>query len=145
MADLIAWDEEPEAAEPAQKPVNGKHSANGSSKAARNGAHESENGHALNGAHESALNGASDIESALNGASDVKKEVAPELAPLFAEFNALGQDLYGEQWEKVCSRNVARISGGKAKYSAELTGEQMQQLITGMMKVKSNRVPVAVN
>ena len=71
-------------------------------------------------------------------------EVAPEISELFEQFNALGQDLYGDQWEKVCRRNVNRISGGKAKKSGELTPEQIQQLITGMMKVKSKRQPVAV-
>jgi hypothetical protein len=70
--------------------------------------------------------------------------VKPELEATFAEFNALGQELYGDQWEKVSRRNANRISGGKSKESAELTAEQMQQLITGMMKVKSNRLPMAV-
>ena len=45
---------------------------------------------------------------------------------------------------QVCRRNVQRISGGKTQESGELTEEQMQQLITGMMKVKGKRQPVEV-
>jgi hypothetical protein len=69
--------------------------------------------------------------------------VTPELSALFEQFNALGQDLYGDQWKQVCQRNVSRISGGKTKVSGELTPEQIQQLIAGMMKLKSQREPVA--
>lgn len=70
--------------------------------------------------------------------------VNPENAALFEEFDALGHDLYGEQWEQVCRRNVKRISGGSTQESRRLSPEQIQQLITGMMKVKSTREPVAV-
>ena len=69
---------------------------------------------------------------------------APEASALFEQFNALGQDLYGDQWEKVRRRNVHRISSGKTQESGELTPEQIQQLITGMTKLKSKRQPVAV-
>lgn len=68
----------------------------------------------------------------------------PELSALFEQFNTLGQDLYGEQWEQVCRRNVSRISGGKTKESGELTPEQIQQLVAGMTKLQSKRQPVAV-
>jgi len=71
-------------------------------------------------------------------------EFTPEHEALFEHFNALGQDLYGDQWEKVSRRNVNRISGGKSRESNELTPEQIQQLIDGMMKIKSKREPVAV-
>jgi hypothetical protein len=70
--------------------------------------------------------------------------ITPELSALFEQFNALGQDLYGDQWEQVCRRNVNRISGGKTQESGKLTPEQIQQLTTGMMKIKSKREPVAV-
>lgn len=65
----------------------------------------------------------------------------PDFPALFEQFNALGQDLYGEQWEEVCRRNVDRISDGKTKDSGELTPEQIQKLISGMMKLKSQRRP----
>jgi len=71
-------------------------------------------------------------------------EFTPEHAALFEHFNALGQELYGDQWDKVSRRNVNRISGGQSRESKELTPEQLQQLIDGMMKVKSKREPVAV-
>jgi hypothetical protein len=67
--------------------------------------------------------------------------VAREIPPLFERFNALGQDLFGEQWKEVCQRNVQRISGGKTEDGGELTPEQIQKLITGMMKLKSKRQP----
>ncbi len=70
--------------------------------------------------------------------------VSPELSGLFEQFNTLGQDLYGEQWDKVCRRNVQRISGGKTKESGELTSDQIQQLIAGMTKLKSKRQLIAV-
>jgi len=66
----------------------------------------------------------------------------PEFAPLLEEFNTLGQDLYGEQWEQVCRRNVKRISGGRTQESGELTPEQIEKLIAGMLKVKGKREPV---
>lgn len=68
-----------------------------------------------------------------------------DLPALFEQFNALGQDLYGSEWEQVCQRNVQRISGGKTQDSGELTPEQIQKLITGMMKLKSKRQPVAAH
>jgi hypothetical protein len=70
-------------------------------------------------------------------------EVNPELVALFEQFDALGNDLYGDQWQQVCRRNVSRITGGKTQKSGELTTDQIQKLITGMMKVKSKREPVA--
>lgn len=70
--------------------------------------------------------------------------IATEPAALLEQFNELGQDLYGGQWEKVCRRNVERISDGKAHESGELTPEQIQQLVKGMMKLKSKRKPIAV-
>jgi len=81
-------------------------------------------------------------EQDLHQTNDV--EFTPEHAELFEHFNALGEELYGDQWEKVCRRNVNRISGGKSRESNELTPEQLQQLIDGMMKVKGKREPVAV-
>lgn len=70
-------------------------------------------------------------------------DVAPEIAALLDPFNELGQDLYGEQWGKVCQRNVNRISGGATQKSWELTADQLQQLIAGMTKLKGNRVQAA--
>jgi hypothetical protein len=73
-----------------------------------------------------------------------RAQLSAEVATLLEQFDTLGEDLYGKQWEKVCRRNVNRISEGKTQESGELTQEQIQQLITGMMKLKGNRVEVAV-
>lgn len=63
-----------------------------------------------------------------------------EPSPLLKQFHALGEELYGEQWQQVCIRNVQRISGGQTMLSNKLTSEQIQQLIKGMALLKSKRV-----
>lgn len=68
-------------------------------------------------------------------------DVPPEIVALLEQFNALGSDLYLAEWEKVCRRNVKRISKDATQNAAELTVYQLQQLITGMMKLKSQRAP----
>jgi len=105
------------------------------------------NGNASNG---KGSNGAGHKEAAQpvatpkKAASKRKATLSPELAELFTQFNALGEDLYGNQWEKVCRRNVNRISHGKTEESDEMSQEQIEQLISGMMKLKSKREPEAV-
>jgi len=78
---------------------------------------------------------------AKKGKADVSNA---EFAELFGHFNALGEELYGEQWAQVCKHNVSRISGGKSQESAELTPTQIEQLIAGMEKLKSQRQPELV-
>lgn len=56
-----------------------------------------------------------------------------------AEFNTLGHELYGEQWDAVCRRNVERISEGRTPVPAELSTEQIGKLIAGMQNLKSKR------
>lgn len=58
---------------------------------------------------------------------------------LATKFNALGHDLYGDQWEKVCRRNVKRITGGITEDSGKLTPDQIQQLVVGMTKLKTKQ------
>jgi len=106
--------------------------------AAEDGQEEGSNGH--NG-HSG--NGHSGNGKSSNGKTSKGVATTPELTVLFEQFNALGSDLYGDQWQQVCRRNVRRISGGKTQESGDLTPEQIQQLITGMTKLKSNRQPVA--
>lgn len=89
-------------------------------------------------------NGKSHNGNHQNGKRQNGAAAAPELEELFEQFNALGEDLYGDQWEQVCRRNVQRISGGKTEESGELTPEQIQKLITGMKKIKSKRQPETV-
>lgn len=58
---------------------------------------------------------------------------------LVREFETMGRELYGEQWEQVRRRNAQRISGGQAKETGELTGEQIQKLVDGMKKLMNQR------
>lgn len=65
-------------------------------------------------------------------------------AGLLQRFSEIGLELYGEaNWPEVAHRNVSRISGGAADDAAQLTPEQIRKLISGMMKVKATRQPVA--
>lgn len=59
--------------------------------------------------------------------------------PLRREFEAMGRELYGDQWDQVRRRNVQRVSGGKATEAGELTSEQIQKLIDGLKKLKQQR------
>lgn len=58
---------------------------------------------------------------------------------LLKEFNRLGLELYADNWEQVCRRNVKRISGNTKLYADELTAEEMQTLIHGMQTLQTNR------
>jgi hypothetical protein len=60
---------------------------------------------------------------------------------LLAQLNVLGGELYGASWPDVRQRNVHRITGGQTDTAMELTPEQVQKLIDGMMKVKAKRQP----
>lgn len=55
------------------------------------------------------------------------------------EFENMGRELYGAQWDQVRRRNVQRVSAGKARETGELTGEQIQKLIDGMKKLREQR------
>jgi hypothetical protein len=60
-------------------------------------------------------------------------------AQLVQEFDALGQELYGEQWEHVRRHNVERVSNGQTADSNQLTPEQLQKLIDGLKSLKAKR------
>jgi hypothetical protein len=68
-----------------------------------------------------------------------KRRQAENVDGLLDEFNALGQDLYGEQWDQVCRRNVKRISGGKTQFVDDLSPDQIQKLVTGMWTLQEKR------
>ena len=82
------------------------------------------------------------MDSVINGANGDADDDKPEPSPLLNEFNALGKSLYAEQWPDVRQHNAKRVSGGKTTDAAELTTEQVQQLIDGMNKVREKREPV---
>jgi phage recombination protein Bet len=52
------------------------------------------------------------------------------------QLNTLGRELYADQWEQVCRRNVKRVSGGETEETGKLTQEQIQKLIAGMETIK---------
>lgn len=54
-------------------------------------------------------------------------------------FDALGQELYAEQWPQVCQHNVERITGGVSQSAADLTLEQVGKLVEGMTRLKTKR------
>lgn len=58
------------------------------------------------------------------------------------QLNALGVELYGEQWPQVSRHNCERISGNKTQVAAELTGEQIEKLIKGMQDLQRKRSAV---
>jgi hypothetical protein len=60
-----------------------------------------------------------------------------------AQLNVLGGELYGASWPDVRQRNAHRVSGGQTDAAIELTSEQIQKLIDGMLKVKAKRQPPA--
>jgi hypothetical protein len=66
-------------------------------------------------------------------------------AALLEQFEAMGINLYGDQWEtSVRARNVSRISDGKTVISTQLDDAQLEKLIVGMNKLLTNRTPTAV-
>lgn len=77
-----------------------------------------------------------------NDETDKSDDDASTDSALFNEFNALGESLYGEQWQDVRQRNVKRMSGGSTTNASELTPEQVQKLIDGMKKLKEQRAPM---
>ncbi len=66
-------------------------------------------------------------------------EAAAIPAATLDAFDALGQVLYGDQWESVSAHNVERITGGASRAVADLTLEQITKLIEGMTKLKNKR------
>lgn len=56
-----------------------------------------------------------------------------------ARLNELGETYYGVQWQVVKARNVKRISGDKAQKAGELTTEQIQKLIDGIVGLMNSK------
>jgi hypothetical protein len=78
-------------------------------------------------------------ESSTETSPEPSAELNEELRKLHAEFNKLGQELYGDQWEQVRRHNVERISGGASSSSESLDVEAIKKLITGLKKLKRQR------
>lgn len=56
-----------------------------------------------------------------------------------SDFNDLGVEMYGAQWDKVCAHNVDRVSGGQLTDSGQLSAEQIGKLIEGMKSLQRQR------
>lgn len=94
----------------------------------------SANGKGLHELHEAAPIGTAVAEAVEAPAT---RPSAPE--GLHMEFNQLGQEIYGEQWEQVRRHNVERISGGSVQRSEELSEDALKKLIGGLKKLKRQR------
>lgn len=53
-----------------------------------------------------------------------------------SQLDALGREVYGEQWPTVRARNVKRLTGTD---SATLTADQVQKLVGGLQALKAQR------
>jgi hypothetical protein len=80
------------------------------------------------------------VETADTPATSAPERVEGDpTSELRAEFDQLGQRLYGAQWAQVSQHNIERISAGQATSSAQLTAEQIQRLIDGLKSLQRNR------
>ena len=68
------------------------------------------------------------------GADSTPADVSQETATL----DALGKELYGNEWPRVRASNIKRLAGEDA---TTLTKEQIQTLINGLKKLKQQRQP----
>lgn len=74
----------------------------------------------------------------------VKADAAPKpldtaKLKLIDHLNALGEELYPDNWPEVRRRNAVRISNQQTDDTLSLTSEQIQRLIDGMLKLKEQR------
>jgi hypothetical protein len=58
---------------------------------------------------------------------------------LIDEFDSLGGQLYGDQWDQVKTHNCQRISKGQSAAPAGLAAEQIQRLIDGLKSLQRQR------
>lgn len=124
----------PALAEPKDAAEAPSQSANGNGtekKPHRNGSRGTSNGHGKTAAV------VAEAQEDLAGPNPAPKK-------LHTEFNKLGAEIYGEQWEQVRRHNVERISGGSVSNSEELSEEAVKKLITGLKKLKRQRGPESI-
>lgn len=97
----------------------------------------------------SRLNGliAQHYQRYLDGQGEEPTAVAIEAAAVLAtgndsaaQLDALGRELYGEQWPTVRQHNVKRLTG---KDNPTLTADQVQKLVGGLQTLKAQRVQAA--
>lgn len=86
--------------------------------------------------------GGQEDTTALFGQDEAPVAGGQSAAPAAAqmdEFEALGTELYADQWQSVCEHNVDRITGGASTKAADLSAEQIGKLVEGMKKLKRKR------
>lgn len=64
----------------------------------------------------------------------------PAAAMLIDPLNALGEELYAENWPQVREHNTLRVSKDRTPHFDELKAAELQTLIDGMNKVKNKRL-----
>jgi hypothetical protein len=74
-----------------------------------------------------------------NGSVKVAAPAEKVVNPLTKELDALGQEIYGDQWPQVRRHNVERITGGKTSDHNVLGEESTNKLISGLKKLKRQR------
>ncbi len=75
--------------------------------------------------------------------ADAKEESGDAaLLPLRQRLDALGQELYGAQWEHVRAHNIKRLIGEQDNGNGALSQAQIQTLINGLKKLKQQRQAV---
>lgn len=77
-----------------------------------------------------------------DSANHSQKDDAEPSAALMSEFEALGAELYAEQWESVKGHNTERITGGASTKVEDLSADQIGKLVEGMKKLKRKRKPL---
>lgn len=78
-------------------------------------------------------------------ASGEKQQPAKASEDQIEQLNALGAELYGNEWPQVSRHNVERITNTKEQEAKALTVEEVQKLIAGMNRLKAQRREVALS
>ncbi len=55
------------------------------------------------------------------------------------EFHAIGQMLYGKEWESVSRRNIDRVTGGRTENDEQMSEAEVRKLIAGMKALEAKR------
>ncbi|MEZ4861122.1 MAG: hypothetical protein R3C14_07445 [Caldilineaceae bacterium] len=71
--------------------------------------------------------------------ADQAEDQATEVLTPLQQLEALGHELYGEQWEQVRDHNVKRLVGERSETNGALSQAQIQRLIVGLQKLKRQR------
>lgn len=73
------------------------------------------------------------------GQEDGQGSADEPTAAQLEQFEALGAELYADEWTKIKSHNAERITGGATTSAGDLSAEQIGKLIEGMKKLQRKR------